>query len=67
MVLFDRVGSQGDAAATYYHDKHGAYRRVAVDREGVIVDDFGEYEVHVYRIALSKKHREGKRLPTLRK
>lgn len=67
VVLFDRAGCAGEEAAAYWREKHGEYRTVPVDPEGAIVDDFGEYEVHVYRIALSKKHKEGERLPTLKK
>jgi len=67
VVLFDRMGSQGDDSATYCRDGEGDYRRVAVRPEGVIVDDFGEYEVHVYRIRLARKHKDSQKLPTLKK
>jgi len=67
LVLFDRVESRDEDAATYYRNKHGRYRTVPIDEQCDIVDDFGEYEVHVYRIALSRRHKEHERLPTLKK
>ena len=66
-MLFDRAGSRGDDAATYYREKNGRHRTVKIDKLGDIVDDFGEYEVHVYRIALSRKHKDSDPVPEAKK
>ncbi len=58
-VLLEVVGQDETGHQIYYQQAHGAWRKVALDRENWILDDtFGPYGVHVYRIPLSADRRE---------